>query len=111
MRTFLSRVLDDALEKGSDPKGYCFVLPNKRSSLFLRRELRDRLMPNSFFPEILSIEEFMEKVSGMRVIDNVALLFEFYSTYKNAVPKNDISSFESFSKWAPVFSVSRASAC
>ena len=44
----------------------------------------------------------MENISGFRVIDNVALLFEFYSIYKNEVPKNDISSFESFSKWAPV---------
>ena len=50
MRTFLSRVLDDALEKGSDPKGYCFILPNKRSSLFLRRELRNHLTPGSFYP-------------------------------------------------------------
>ncbi len=102
MRTFLSRVLDDALEKGSDPKGYCFILPNKRSSLFLSKELRNRLAPNSFFPEILSIEEFMENISGFRVIDNVSLLFEFYSIYKDVTPKKEINTFESFSKWAPV---------
>lgn len=102
MRTFLSRVLDDALEKGSDPKSYCFVLPNKRSSLFLRQELRARLMPNSFFPEILSIEEFMESISGFRVIDSVGLLFEFYTLYKGVTPENERNSFESFSKWAPV---------
>lgn len=102
MRTFLSRVLDDALEKGSDPKDYCFILPNKRSSLFLRQELRNRLAPNSFFPAILSIEEFMENISGFHVNDNVALLFEFYSIYKSIAPKNEINSFESFSKWAPV---------
>ena len=102
MRTFLSQVLEDALENGSDPKSYCFVLPNKRSSLFLRQDLRTRLVPNSFFPEILSIEEFMERLSGFRVIDNVALLFEFYTVYKNVIPNNESNSFESFSKWAPI---------
>lgn len=102
MRTFLSQVLDDALERGSDPKGYCFILPNKRSSLFLRQELRKRLAPNSFFPEILSIEEFMERVSGYLVMDSVGLLFEFYTIYQEIVPVNERNSFESFSKWAPV---------
>ena len=102
MRTFLSLVLEDVLENGSDPKDCCFILPNKRSSLFLRQELRTRLKPNSFFPEILSIEGFMESISGVRVIDNVALLFEFYSIYKDVVPKNESNSFESFSKWAPI---------
>ena len=102
MRTFLSRVLDDALKKGSDPKGYCFVLPNKRSSLFLRQELKTRLLPNSFFPEILSVEEFMEYISGFRVIDSVALLFEFYSVYKRVTPEKEGNNFESFSKWAPI---------
>jgi hypothetical protein len=102
MRTFLSRVLEDALDNGSDPKSYCFVLPNKRSSLFLRQELRTRLIPNSFFPEILSIEEFMENISGFRVIDSVALLFEFYTSYKNVVANHESNSFESFSKWAPI---------
>ena len=44
----------------------------------------------------------MEKISGFRVIDNVSLLFEFYSIYKDVTPRNEINTFESFSKWAPV---------
>jgi hypothetical protein len=102
MQSFLSRVLDDAFPKNSDTRDHCFVLPNKRSALFLRRELQKRLDPNSFFPVILSIEEFMETASGYRVLDSVSLLFEFYSIYQVSAPENGKNSFESFSKWAQV---------
>lgn len=82
--------------------GHCFVLPNKRAALFLKNELIGQLDPNSFFPSILSIEEFMERLSGYQVLEPIGLLFEFYSVFKMSSAKRDQESFESFSKWAHV---------
>ena len=102
MQSFLSKVLEDVLKTGPDLRAYCFVLPNKRSALFLKQELRSSLASNSFFPAILSIEEFMEKLSGYQVLDPIALLFEFYSVFKEASTEKKQESFESFSKWARI---------
>ena len=102
MQSFLSKVLQDVLRISPELMGYCFVLPNKRSALFLKEELRKSLKPNSFFPDILSIEEFMEQLSGYRVLDRIGLLFEFYSVFKEGADKKDSESFESFSKWAHI---------
>jgi hypothetical protein len=102
MHSFLSKVLEDVLEKGPDLRDFCFVLPNKRSALFLKEELRKILDTNSFFPSILSIEEFMEKLSGYQVLDRIGLLFEFYSVFKLTSDQEDRESFESFSKWAHI---------
>ena len=102
MQTFLSKVLDQILKKEQDLSSYCFVLPNKRAGVFLRKELNDTLPVNSFFPKILSIDEFMQQVSGLEILDNVALLFEFYSVFKRINKTGDQDSFESFSKWAHI---------
>ena len=102
MQSFLSKVLQDVLRISPELMGYCFVLPNKRSALFLKEELRKSLKPNSFFPDILSIEEFMEQLSGYRVLDRIGLLFEFYSVFKEGADKKESESFESFSKWAHI---------
>lgn len=102
MQSFISKVLDDVLEKDTDLVGHCFVLPNKRSALFLKNELRRKLNPNSFFPAILSIEEFMERLSGYQVLDRVGLLFEFYSVFNQVSRDKDKNSFESFAKWGHI---------
>ena len=102
MRSFLNKVLEDVLTQDDELSGHCFVLPNKRSALFLKNELIRELNPNSIFPSILSIEEFMEQLSGCQVLDRIALLFEFYSVFKDTSMKSDQESFESFSKWAHV---------
>jgi len=102
MRSFLSKVVEDVIEKSSSLSGHCFVLPNKRSALFLKNELRKSLAPNSFLPAILSIEEFMERLSGYLVLDRIGLIFEFYSVFKEAPKKSELENFESFSKWAQI---------
>ena len=102
MHTFLSKVLEDVLAREDELSGHCFVLPNKRSALFLKNELIRQLSPYSFFPSILSIEEFMERLSGCQVLDRIGLLFEFYSVFKTSSGRSDQESFESFSKWAHV---------
>ncbi|WP_247672577.1 PD-(D/E)XK nuclease family protein [Aquimarina sp. MMG016] len=51
-------------------------------------------------PKIISIEEFIAQVSGLRQIDNVQTLFEFYETYLDTHTDIEKESFESFSNWA-----------
>ncbi len=101
MKTFLKEVLlelQSAKEKISD---LVFLVPSKRAGLFLKKELV-RIYTNQtiLVPEILSIEEFITKVSGLQQIDNIQALFEFYEIYLNTNPHLEKEDFETFSNWA-----------
>ena len=53
-------------------------------------------------PRILSIEELVKEISGFEILDNVSLVFEFYSVYKEQSPKAETDKFGNFSKWATI---------
>ena len=102
MTTFISDVLQDLYEKGLNLEDLCFILPSRRAGVFLKHQLSQFITKPIFSPEILSIEEFVENLSQLQNIGNTELLFEFYESYKSLTPKNDLDSFESFSKWGQI---------
>jgi ATP-dependent helicase/nuclease subunit B len=102
MATFISDVLIDLQNKSTNLSSITFILPSKRAGLFLKHHLSQVVQQSIFSPNILSIEEFVEKLSQLKTISNTELLFEFYNTYKSLTKKEDQESFESFSKWAQI---------
>jgi hypothetical protein len=75
------------------------ILPNRRAKVFLIDELKKETTQNIFSPEIISIEDFVQDIAGIRSIDSVELLFEFYNVYISITEK-DQESFETFANWA-----------
>ncbi len=75
------------------------VLPNKRAKVFLINELKKEIPSTIFAPQIISIEEFVQDISGIRSIDSIALLFEFYKVYLSITDKEP-EPFETFANWA-----------
>ncbi len=76
------------------------ILPNKRAKVFLLEELKQLVPNNIFAPDIVSIEDFIQNVAGIRSIDSVELLFEFYEVYLSITQKDKQESFENFANWA-----------
>lgn len=76
------------------------VLPNKRAKIFLIEALKRQISGTVFCPEITSVEDFVQEVSGIRSIDSIALLFEFYEVYLSITSKQNQQSFELFANWA-----------
>lgn len=77
------------------------VLPNKRAKVFLLNELKKTVPNTTFAPTIVSIEEFVQDISGIYSIDAVELLFEFYEVYLLINPiKQEQEPFEVFAGWA-----------
>ncbi|MGC4040775.1 MAG: PD-(D/E)XK nuclease family protein [Flavobacterium sp.] len=98
--TFLHQIAQEILKTAPDKiSGLTIILPNKRAKVFLLDELRKLVANNVFAPEIISIEEFIQDVAGIRSIDSVELLFEFYEVYLS-LTENEKESFESFANWA-----------
>lgn len=74
------------------------VLPNRRAGLFLRKYLGGMLMRTTWSPSVLSIEEFITSVSGLREVDQVHCLFALYQVYQQA-EKEKSQPFDEFLNW------------
>ncbi|WP_299115686.1 PD-(D/E)XK nuclease family protein [uncultured Winogradskyella sp.] len=100
MISFIKTVLLDLKAKETKLEDLYFILPSKRAGVFLKHQLSTLLEYPIFSPQILSIEEFVEDLSGLQKLSNADLLFRFYDSYKTLTPKVDQEPFESFTKWA-----------
>ena len=99
--SFLDKLSSELIKNhGNSLSGITIVLPNKRARIFLIEALKRQLDKTVFAPEIISIEDFVQDVSGIRSIDTIELLFEFYSVYLGITPKEKQQPFETFANWA-----------
>ena len=78
------------------------VLPNKRARVFLIEAFKKQIDKNVFAPNIMSIEDFIQDVAGIRSIDSIELLFEFFEVYSTIVPHAKKETFEQFANWAKI---------
>ena len=102
MVSFIKTVLIDLKKKGLNLEDLLFILPSKRAGVFLKHQLATLLEQPIFSPQIFSIEEFVEELSGIQSVPNTELLFRLYETYKNLTKSSDQESFDSFSRWAQI---------
>ncbi len=102
MQSFLSKVAKHIISKHGDLSHIQCILPSKRAGLFLKSEIKNQLSNSSILPRILSIEDFVKGIANLDQIDNIALIFQFYTVYKKLSTEDNLESFESFSKWASI---------
>ncbi len=102
MTSFISRVIDDIFSKHKCYENLIFILPSQRSCVFLKEEILKKIPTSSFLPKIISIENYIQEIGDINLIDNTQLLFEFYSIYKQNLPKQNIEPFDAFSQWATI---------
>lgn len=102
MQSFISKVVKDVLKKNGDISQTTFVLPSQRACVYLKDEIMKSVSKTDFMPEIIPIEKYIQQVADMLLIDNIQLLFEFYSVYKKTVKKENEQPFEVFVQWATV---------
>lgn len=100
MLTFLQEILADIKNSYSDIAALTIILPSKRAGGFLMNELKNTNSETQFAPRILSIEEFVEELSNLKIIDNTELLFKSYEAYLNTSAITDKDDFETYSTWA-----------
>ena len=102
MIPFLEKIAERLLKKY--PKNMdkiAVVLPSKRSVVFLKNYLSKKITKPIFLPEFFSIEEFIENISGLRVIDNVSLQFYLYNSYLK-VSNSNSDKFLDFLNWSNI---------
>lgn len=98
--TFLEKLTEHIYRKhGDDISNVCFVLPNRRAGLYLKKYLAQRMDKAVWAPPVFSIEDFVCHVTGLEIADTTTLLFEFYNVYA-AVEGNNAQPFDEFMNWA-----------
>ncbi|MGO3182798.1 MAG: PD-(D/E)XK nuclease family protein [Aequorivita sp.] len=100
MLTFLQEILADIKNSYSDIAELTIILPSKRAGGFLMNELKKINAETKFAPRILSIEEFIEELSNLKIIDNTELLFKSYEAYLKTSAITEKDDFETYSTWA-----------
>ncbi|PRZ26416.1 PD-(D/E)XK nuclease family protein [Flavobacterium granuli] len=99
--SFLDKIAKVLVQDYSDKlSNTIVVLPNKRAKIFLIEALKKQVSTNILSPEIISIEDFIQDIAGIRSIDPIELLFEFYEVYLSITEKSNQQSFELFANWA-----------
>ena len=100
MVTFLEEVIDKLKSAHGDISNCTLILPSKRAGGFLKNYLGRSSIQTAFAPKIISIEEFIEELSGLKIVDNTELLFKSYEAYLNISSISVKEDFETFSSWA-----------
>lgn len=98
-KEFLRSVAEAFLkDRGRELSGCCFVFPNKRSSLFFRKYLSERCDSPFFLPELTTVNQLFAKLSDLRSLNRITLLYRLYLSYSDAVESYD-RPFDDFVYW------------
>ena len=101
MKTFHQSLVDRiSVHDLPELKGHCYVFPTKRGGVFFKQNLLRTFKGHNFFlPAILSIEEFVEKLTKSHITDELTLLFELFKIYKR---KDKDLDFDRFYAWGKI---------
>ena len=98
--TYLSKLASYIIQNYNSLDEVVIILPNKRAKVFLLEEFKQKITTNCFAPQICSIEDFIQDIAGIRSIDSIELLFEFYNVYISITDQANRQPFDQFSNWA-----------
>lgn len=98
MVSFLEEVIDELYNMGVDIDQCIYVLPSKRAGTFLKKIISKKISKTIVSPDIYSIEEFVENISGLSYASQTQQLFQLYKAYLQ-VGTYEKESFESFLNW------------
>ncbi len=99
MRSFLEEVVQEVNTELDSLENVIFILPSKRAGVFLRNAIAKNCRKTIFSPEILSIELFVENISGLKTATQSQQLFTLYKAHSEVFSESK-DDFHTFSKWA-----------
>ena len=101
MKTFLDEIAEEIVHSKYPFESLKIVVPSRRATLFLKNAIARQIQKPSFSPEIVTIENFVTELSGLKKVLHVDLMFEFYAIYCDVSKKKNRDSFNQFLGWAP----------
>ena len=94
MQTFIQQLVNEVVKKHSGQlQSLCVVFPTRRAGLFFQKELAKTLSTPVWSPAIFSIQDYLLKLAGNNIPDDLTLLFELFESYKEYFPAEDFARF------------------
>ena len=98
MKTFLSEVVEDLLVHKNDFRHTTLIVPGVRPKAFIRKTFIEMGF-HGMLPRMITIEEFLEEITGLNLVSGVPLWFASYEAYKNNI--SDAKPFDEVLKFLP----------
>ena len=99
MKSFFELVVKDVISKVVFEKTF-FIIPNRRSKVFLKKEIVKSIKNTTLSPQILSIDDFIELISEMNESPKTTQIFNLYEAYMKVSKKKDFESYSLFRNWS-----------
>ncbi|MFN8254599.1 MAG: PD-(D/E)XK nuclease family protein [Bacteroidales bacterium] len=98
MKSFLYETALDLVNRfGEDLSSVEIIFPNKRTDFHFKKHLSEILKKISWSPKTFTIQQFIGRISKIRSIDNISLLFQLFEVFRQ-VDKDFNLEFDAFIK-------------
>ena len=77
----------------------CFIVPNKRSAIYLTQTITAQLESPTIAPEIIDIDSFIRNLSRLEAPPKIEQLFALYNSYCQTVVSKERDNFITFLDW------------
>lgn len=100
---FLQSIVRAYAGSGKDLSDYLFVFPSRRACTFFLKNLTESLkVRTAMLPQVTTMSDFVEKVSGRVAAGRIELLFIMYKAYvrlQKELEASSIQEFDKFRRW------------
>lgn len=98
---FLKKIAQKIIDNNSNLSEVKVLVPTRRSALSLKKEIVKLLDHTSWLPEFLTINEWIDSITGLKPADNLTLKFACYNAYVQ-VMQGDARDISDFFSWADI---------
>ncbi|NJB36978.1 PD-(D/E)XK nuclease family protein [Croceivirga sp. JEA036] len=93
MKSFLEETLIQLLKDHKNLNQMVFVLPSRRAGTYLKHYLAQQIEKPILSPQIYSIEEFIQEISGLEHSTNLEILLLLFEVYQKQHPEEKLEQF------------------
>ncbi|MFP4047354.1 MAG: hypothetical protein ACLFT4_06295 [Bacteroidales bacterium] len=98
MHYFLQQVAKDFYDRHkNDMRDISIVFPNRRAGLYFRKFLSEELEQPTWSPQICTISDLMQELSGLQLADPIMLIFDLHKVFNKT--KGTQEPFDEFYFW------------
>lgn len=98
METFLEKSIQYIISKpGYNPEKTCFVYPNRRAGVFLKKYYSELNSNTNWLPDLFAIQDFIFSITDLQKVDPVEISFILYEIHL----ETEIDNRRSFEEFLP----------
>ena len=100
MDGFLNKVAAQILTDEIGLQNQCIIVPNRRTGLFLRKEIISLASKTSWMPEIITISDIFSSASELNIAEDLLLINKLYLVFRQHTGSTE--TFDEFYYWGEI---------